>query len=58
MNNLCGLCLKDISQCRNQIEPCNYIPKYDVCPICKEKIIVYETNCHKCGYNFKAESEE
>ena len=58
MNNLCELCLKDPSQCRNQIEPCNYIAKYNVCPICGAKIFVYETRCCKCGYNFKAESEE
>lgn len=57
MNNLCELCLKDVSQCKNQIEPCNYIPKYNRCPICKEKIEVYEDRCYKCGYNFKSESE-
>lgn len=57
INNLCELCLKDIPQCENQIEPCNYIPKYNLCPICKEKIAVYETRCYKCGYDFKAKRE-
>lgn len=58
MNNLCDLCLRDASQCKNQIVPCNYIPKYNLCPICKEKTIVYESICHKCGYDFKAERED
>ena len=57
MNNLCDLCLKDISQCKNQIKPypCNYIPKYNLCPICKEKTVIYESRCRKCGYDFKTE---
>lgn len=58
MNNLCDLCLKDVSQCKNRIDPCSYVPKYNLCPTCGEKISVYEHVCGKCGYNFKAESEE
>jgi hypothetical protein len=58
MNNLCDLCLRDPSQCENQIEPCNYIPKYNLCPICKEKIEVFEPKCRKCGYDFNIGSED
>ena len=58
MNNLCDSCLRDASQCENQIALCNYISKYNLCPICKTKIIIYEPRCYKCGYDFKEESEE
>lgn len=58
MNNLCDLCLSDVSQCKKQnIVPCNYIPKYNLCPICNEMRMVYEPICYKCGYEFKTESE-
>ena len=57
-NNLCELCLKDASRCKRQTEPCNYMPKYNKCPICKELVIVYEPRCDKCGYDFKAENKE
>ena len=56
--NLYELCLRDRSQCKNQVEPCYYIPKYNLCPICKENIVVYRSRCNKCGYDFEAESEE
>jgi len=36
----------------------NYIPKYNLCPLCKEKIVVYEPRCYKCGYDFNSESAE
>ena len=55
MSDLCDLCLRDISQCEKQRVPCNYIPKYNLCPICKERSVVYEPRCYKCGYDFKAE---
>ena len=60
MDNLnCDLCLRNSYLCKNQITTlCNFIPKYNVCPICKEKTIVYEPRCHKCGYYFEMKNEE
>ena len=33
------------------------LTKYNLCPVCNEKIVVSESRCYKCGYNFKAKSE-
>lgn len=57
-SDLCDLCLRDTSQCEKQIRSCNFVSKYNLCPMCKERTIVYSPICHKCGYKFKAESEE
>lgn len=35
MNNFCDLCLRDASQCENQIA-CNFIPKYNLLRIAEE----------------------
>ena len=56
MDNICDLCIYK-SKCKNQLVPCNYTPKYNLCPICKERTVVYEPRCYKCGYEFKVEME-
>ena len=38
------------SQWKNQIESCNHITMYNLCPICKEKTVASEPICCKCGY--------
>lgn len=58
MNNLCDLCMKDASKCGCVPTPCSYVPKYNLCPICNERVIVYASRCYKCGYDFKANSED
>ena len=56
MNNLCNWCLRDPSVCKDQLMgPCDFIPKYNLCPICKERTIVYKPRCKNCGYEFKTE---
>ena len=35
-NDLCELCLRDPSECKRQLTHCDYLPKYKVCPICKD----------------------
>ena len=57
-NDLCELCLRDPSKCRNLMSPCDYLPKYKVCPICKTNILPYDPICYRCGYDFRAERED
>jgi hypothetical protein len=50
MNRPCDLCLRDGRKCSYA---CNYVPKYNLCPVCKELTVIYGQRCHKCGYDFK-----
>jgi hypothetical protein len=53
MNSFCDFCLRDSRRCKFSGD-CDYIPKYNLCPICKELTVVHEPICHKCGYAFKS----
>lgn len=64
MNKPCDFCSKDVRYC-DVLGTCDFIPKYNLCPVCKELTAVHEPICHKCGYPFilnrkyeKPESEE
>lgn len=58
MDKPCDFCSKDVRYC-DVLGTCDFIPKYNLCPICKELTAVHEPRCNKCGYVFKKpESEE
>ena len=55
MNKPCDFCSKGYCDC---LGTCDFLPKYNRCPVCKELIAVHEPICHNCGYAFKSKSEE
>ena len=46
--NICDLCKKE--QCG--LQPCEFEPKYNLCPCCFERVLRTEPRCTKCGYEF------
>jgi hypothetical protein len=51
MDELCELCKKEELCKRQYYMECQYIPKYNLCPVCKE--MTTWSRCEKCGYEFK-----
>lgn len=51
MDELCELCKKEELCKRQYYMECQYIPKYNLCPVCKE--MTTRSRCEKCGYEFK-----